>query len=122
MNFLRLSTFAINQEEKYLMRTHLKNNLVIMFTPILSTDPSGENYHEFCWLNLIKYKPYVDCVENAYNQLTDKREIIKLWEDFSKNLLECGKQLPGNLRREFEQVSKYNEKRKKKKEQEKIIT
>ena len=42
-----------------------------------------------------------------------------MWEDFSKNLLECGKQVPGNLRREFEQVSKYNEKRKKKKEKEK---
>ena len=44
------------------MRTHIKNNLAIMFTPVLSTDPGGENYHEFCWLNLIKYKPYVDCV------------------------------------------------------------
>ena len=92
---------------------------MIIFKPVLSTDPAGENYHEFCWLNLIKYKPYVDCLENAYNQLTDKREIIKVWEDLSKNLLECGKEVPGNLRREFEQVSKYNEKSKKNKEREK---
>ena len=36
----------------------------------------------------------------------------------SKLLLETGKVVPGNLRREFERVSKYNEKNKKRKEKE----
>ena len=53
-----------------------------MFTSVLSTDCAGENYHKFCRLNLIKYRPFVDCVENAYEQLTDGKEIIKMGEKF----------------------------------------
>ena len=45
-----------------------------MFTPVLSTDPAGENYNEFCRLNLIKYRQFVDCVENAYDKLTDGKK------------------------------------------------
>ena len=86
-----------------------------MFTPNLSTDPAGDKYDEFCRLNLIKYRPFVDCVENAYDNLTDSEEIIKKWEQFSSNLLLSGKIVPGNLRREFERVANYNKKRKKKK-------
>ena len=95
-------------ETRYHLKTHIKNNQVIMFTPVLSTDPEGENYHEFCRLNLIKFRPFVDSVENAYDKLTDGKETIKMWEQFSKNLLESGKVVPGNLRRDFERVAKYN--------------
>ena len=41
-----------------------------------------------------------------------KKDIIKFWEDYSKNLLSSGRVVPGNLRREFERVAKYNEKKK----------
>ena len=96
------------------MNKHIKQNLVIMFTPVLSTDPAVENYHEFCRLSLIKYRPFVDSVENAYDTLSEKKDIIKCWEDYSKHLLSSGRVVPGNLRREFERVAKYNEKKIKK--------
>ena len=83
----------------YKLKKYIKNNKVIMFNPVLSTDPAGGNYHEFCRLNLIKYRPFVDCVENAYEKLTDGKEIIKMWEKFSNDSLESGKVVPGNLRR-----------------------
>ena len=93
-----------------------------MFTPVLSTDPAGSNYREFCRLNLIKFRPFVDCVENGYDNLTVEKEIIEMWESFSKLLLETGKVVPENLRREFERVSKYNQKEKKKKRKKNIFT
>ena len=98
------------KEKRHLMNKHIKENLVIMFTPVLSADPAGDNYHEFCRLSLIKYRPFVDSVENAYNTLSEKKDIIKCWEDFSKDLLNSGRVVPGNLRRDFERVAKYNEK------------
>ena len=90
-----------------------------MFNHVLSTDPAGENYHEFCRLNLIKFRPFVDSVENAYDKLMDGKQIIKRWEQYSKDLLESGKVVPGNLRREFERVAKYNAATNKNKEKEK---
>ena len=42
-------------EKVYYLKKHIKNNKVIIFTPVLSTDPADENYNEFCRLNLIKY-------------------------------------------------------------------
>ena len=99
------------KQKKHIVNKHTKENLVIMFTPILSTDPAGENYHEFCRLSLIKYRPFVDSVENAYDTLSEKKDIIKCWEDYYKHLLSSGRIVPGNLRREFERVAKYNEKK-----------
>ena len=92
-----------------------------MFTPVLSTDPGGENYDEFCRLSLIKYRPFVDCVENAYDKLTDGKEIIQMWEQFSSDLLESGRVIPGHLRREFEKVARYNAARNKNNENKKNI-
>ena len=38
-------------EKNYHIKKHIKDNLVIMFTPVLSTDPIGSNYQEFCRVN-----------------------------------------------------------------------
>ena len=92
-----------------------------MFTQVLSKDLAGENYNEFCRLNLIKYRPFVECVENAYDKLTDGKELFKVWEQVSSDLLQSGKVLPGNLRREFERVAKYNAATNKNNDNEKII-
>ena len=102
-------------ETKHFLKKHIKENLVIMFTPVLSADPTGENYHEFCRLSLIKYRPFVESVENAYDGLSHRADIIELWEKFSQQISDSGKIVPGNLRREFERTVKSNEKNKKKK-------
>ena len=108
----------LSSEVNYHITKHRKENMVIMFTPVFSTDPAGSNYHEFCRLNLIKFRPFVGCVENAYENITVEKEIIDMWESFSKRLLETGKIVPGSLRRDFERVSNYNEKNKKRKRKE----
>ena len=84
-----------------------------MFTPNFSTDPAGDKYDELCWLNLIKYRPFVEYVVNAYESLTDREEIPKKWKQFSSDLLASGKIVPGNLRRKFERVGNYNKQNKK---------
>ena len=66
----------------------MKENLVIMFTPVMSTDPAGSNYHEFCRLNLIKFRPFVDYVENSYDNLTIEKEIIDMWGGWGMTLHE----------------------------------
>ena len=35
-------------EKIYHMKKHIRSNQVIIFTPVLSSDPYGENYHKFC--------------------------------------------------------------------------
>ena len=62
---------------------------------------------------------FVDCVENAYDKLTDGKEIINLWEKYSSDFYQSGRLIPGDLRREFEKVAKYNAERNKNEENEK---
>ena len=38
-------------EVNYHIKKHIKDNLVIIFTPVISTHPAGSNYHEFFRLN-----------------------------------------------------------------------
>ena len=73
-----------------------------MFSPYLSSEEEGENFGEFCKYELIKYRPYVGEIENAYNSLTDNSEIKQLWKDHQAYLKSNDCPVPGTVSKLFQ--------------------
>ena len=53
-----------------------------MFSPKISPKGDTENHGQFCKYELIKHRPYVDNMENTYNNLTENDDLIQLWRVF----------------------------------------
>ena len=85
-----------------LIKKHTKNKYIVMFSPYLSSEEEGENFGEFCKYELIKYRPYVGEIENAYNSLTDNSEIKQLWKDHQAYLKSNDCPVPGTVSKLFQ--------------------
>ena len=78
-------------EEFYKIQKQSRKNIVISFSPYISGDPKGQNFHEYCRYSLIKYRPFVDKIENAYDDLTEKNDLIQKWISVSGELKRLNK-------------------------------
>ena len=102
--------FRKKSEEYYKIQKQSRKNIVISFSPFISCDPKGANFHEYCRYNLIKYRPFVDKIEHAYGYLTEKNGLIQKWISVSEELKTLNKKIPESLRNEFEIISRSLEK------------
>lgn len=75
--------------------------LIPSFSPTFNSDAAGKNYYKYCWIQLLKFKPWNGYQEsllpdetsarleitNNLNSLEDsiRRRIIQQWEQFSIN-------------------------------------
>ena len=109
-NFLTMSLYSFTKEfyagnvcgGTQWIKKHTKNKYIVMFSPYLSSEEEGENFGEFCKYELIKYRPYVGEIENAYNSLTDNSEIKQLWKDHQAYLKSNDCPVPGTVSKLFQ--------------------
>ena len=80
-----------------------KNNLVGVFYPTKSSDPSSSGYVDYCRYSLAKYKPWTGEMESVWGGKDASRsEIIRNWNSFCDELEASGQELPDMLRRELD--------------------
>ena len=62
------------------MCLHRRSNSVPVFFPNKSFNQFADDFYVYCKLFLTKYRPWSDNLENAWNNLEEPVEIIKLFE------------------------------------------
>ena len=83
MSLQRFANFLCEKikNRKQLIKEHITNKYVVIFSPNISSKEDGEKYGQFCKYKLIKFCPYVDSIiENANDGLTKCPKLTKKLE------------------------------------------
>ena len=69
-----------------------------MFWPKISPNKAGDDYHNYCKHDLIKYKPWTGLKNTAHGgDEENKTKIINLWEEHVKSAMSSGGNPPDHM-------------------------
>eukprot|EP00957_Ditylum_brightwellii_P121728 9283251-Ditylum_brightwellii.AAC.1 len=86
--------------------THLKHKCISLFYPKFSSKPESEKYVEYCRPNLIKYRPWISALSNAWGgKNVSDDENKNYWEEYAENLLQQNENIHDFLRREIKALA-----------------
>ncbi len=71
--------------------TNKRSKKIIHYFPKFSGKRNGKKFAEFCKLELVKYRPWTEKRDNAWDNLEEDEEIIGLYDEFmlSDSAVEC---------------------------------
>ena len=84
-----------------------KQEVIIRSFPVFSPNPSGKNYGKYCKFQLVKYKPWHQSVDSAWDGLEESDEVfIECYKNFLNS--ETGQQCIPTFAQELEQAMVHN--------------
>eukprot|EP00957_Ditylum_brightwellii_P044939 3408183-Ditylum_brightwellii.AAC.1 len=92
-------------KEEYDLYT-FETKFVAVFYIKFSSKSKSEKYFKYCRSNLIKYRPWICALSNAWaGKNVSDDEIKNDWEEYAGSLLQQNKNIPDFLRREIESLA-----------------